>query len=44
VGDYLSVKLPGFKSGEGFMKWTQEEIDACNADLNSYLIHMLYER
>lgn len=33
----------GFKSGEGFMKWTQEEIDACNADLNSYLIHMLYE-
>ena len=34
----------GFKSGEGFMKWTQEEIDACNADLNSYLIHMLYER
>ena len=34
----------GFKSGEGFMKWRQEEIDACNADLNSYLIHMLYER
>ena len=34
----------GFKSGEGFMKWTQEEIDKCNADLNSYLIHMLYER
>lgn len=34
----------GFKSGEGFMKWTQEEIDKCNADLNAYLIHMLYER
>ena len=34
----------GFKSGEGFMKWTQEKIDKCNADLNSYLIHMLYER
>ena len=34
----------GFKSGEGFMKWSQEEIDKCNADLNSYLIHMLYER
>lgn len=34
----------GFKSGEGFMKWTPEEIEKCNADLNSYLIHMLYER
>ena len=34
----------GFKSGEGFMKWSQEDIDKCNADLNSYLIHMLYER
>ena len=32
----------GFKSGEGFYKWTQEEIDKCNADLNSYLIRMLY--
>ena len=34
----------GFKSGEGFLKWTLEEIDKCNKDLNSYLIHMLYER
>lgn len=34
----------GFKSGEGFMKWTPEEVEKCNADLNSYLIHMLYER
>jgi 3-hydroxybutyryl-CoA dehydrogenase len=34
----------GFKSGEGFLKWTPEEIDKCNKDLNSYLIHMLYER
>ena len=32
----------GFKSGEGFYKWSQEEIDKCNADLNSYLIKMLY--
>ena len=32
----------GFKSGEGFYKWTQEEIDKCNADLNAYLIKMLY--
>ncbi|MBQ7144754.1 MAG: 3-hydroxyacyl-CoA dehydrogenase family protein [Oscillospiraceae bacterium] len=34
----------GFKSGEGFMKWTPEQIAKCNADLNAYLIHMLYER
>ena len=34
----------GFKSGEGFLKWTPEQIDKCNKDLNSYLIHMLYER
>ncbi|MCR4711751.1 MAG: 3-hydroxyacyl-CoA dehydrogenase family protein [Clostridia bacterium] len=33
----------GFKSGEGFYKWTQEEIDKCNADLNAYLIKMLYQ-
>ena len=32
----------GFKSGEGFYTWTQEEIDKCNADLNAYLIKMLY--
>ena len=33
----------GFKSGEGFYKWTPEEIRKCNADLNSYLIKMLYK-
>ena len=32
----------GFKSGEGFMKWTDEQIAQENADLNDYLIHMLY--
>lgn len=32
----------GFKTGEGFMKWTQEEVDKQNADLNEYLIRMLY--
>ena len=32
----------GFKSGEGFKKWTQEDIDKCNAGLNAYLIRMLY--
>ena len=33
----------GFKSGEGFFQWSQEEIDKCNADLNAYLIKMLYQ-
>ena len=32
----------GFKSGEGFMKWTDEQIAKENADLNDYLIRMLY--
>ena len=32
----------GFKSGEGFMKWTPEQIEKSNADLNEYLIRMLY--
>ena len=32
----------GFKSGEGFMKWTPEEIERQNAELNEYLIRMLY--
>ena len=32
----------GFKSGEGFMSWTPEKIEKENAELNSYLIRMLY--
>ena len=32
----------GFKTGEGFQKWTEEEIKQSNADLNEYLIRMLY--
>lgn len=32
----------GFKSGEGFQKWTPEQIAKSNADLNEYLIRMLY--
>ncbi len=32
----------GFKSGEGFMKWTPEQVEAENAALNEYLIKMLY--
>ncbi len=31
----------GFKSGEGFMKWTTEEIEASKAGLNEYLVRML---
>ncbi len=34
----------GFKSGEGFFKWDDEKIAKCNADLNSYLIRMLYNK
>ena len=32
----------GFKTGEGFLSWTPEEVDKQNADLNEYLIRMLY--
>jgi 3-hydroxybutyryl-CoA dehydrogenase len=31
----------GFKSGEGFQKWTDEEKNAAGADLNEYLVNML---
>ncbi len=32
----------GFKTGEGFQKWTPEQAAKSNADLNEYLIRMLY--
>ena len=32
----------GFKTGEGFQKWTSEQVAKSNADLNEYLIRMLY--
>ena len=32
----------GFKTGEGFRKWTPEQIQEANSGLNSYLIKMLY--
>lgn len=32
----------GFKTGEGFQKWTEDEVKKSNADLNEYLIRMLY--
>ena len=32
----------GFKTGEGFQKWTPEQAAQANADLNEYLIRMLY--
>ena len=34
----------GFKTGEGFKKWTKEDIDKCNSDLNEYLIKMIYNK
>lgn len=32
----------GFKTGEGFQKWTPEQMKSCGENLNSYLIRMLY--
>lgn len=32
----------GFKSGEGFMKWDEESIQASKDGLNEYLIKMIY--
>ncbi len=32
----------GFKTGEGFQKWTKEQAAESNANLNEYLIRMLY--
>ena len=32
----------GFKTGEGFQKWTPEQVAKSNAALNEYLIRMLY--
>lgn len=34
----------GFKTGKGFQTWTHEQIVKSNADLNTYLIKMLYNR
>lgn len=32
----------GFSSGEGFLKWTEEDIAKSKKDLNEYLIKMIY--
>lgn len=34
----------GFKSGEGFQKWTKDEQEKLSSDLNKYLIKMLYDK
>ena len=34
----------GFKTGEGFMKWTPEETKHAAEDLSEYLIRMLYHK
>lgn len=34
----------GFKTGKGFQEWTPEEIEASKADLNEYLIKMIYNK
>ena len=32
----------GFKTGEGFQKWTPDQVAQSNAELNEYLLRMLY--
>lgn len=34
----------GFKTGKGFQEWTPEEIEASKANLNAYLIKMIYNK
>lgn len=34
----------GFRTGEGFRKWTPEEIETTNTELNAYLIRALYKK
>ncbi len=34
----------GFKTGQGFQAWTPEQAAKSNADLNEYLIRMLYQK
>ena len=34
----------GFKTGEGFQAWTPEQAAKSNADLNEYLVRMLYQK
>ena len=34
----------GFKSNEGFQKWTKDEQERLSSDLNKYLIKMLYDK
>lgn len=34
----------GFKTGEGFQKWSKEDIEKCNGELNEYLIRMIYSK
>jgi len=40
--EYLSQGKEGFKTGEGFQKWTPEAIEKSKKDLNEYLIRMIY--
>jgi 3-hydroxybutyryl-CoA dehydrogenase len=34
----------GFKSGEGFLKWDADSIQASKDGLNEYLIRMIYNK
>lgn len=42
LAKYLAEGKKGFISGEGFQKWSPEEIAKSKHDLNEYLIKMIY--
>lgn len=42
IKEYLDKGKAGFSSGEGFQKWTPEQIEKSKRDLNEYLIKMIY--
>ena len=42
IQEYLDQGKAGFSTGEGFQKWTPEEIEKSARDLNEYLIKMIY--
>lgn len=43
IKELLDQGKTGFASGEGFRKWTPEEIEKSKKDLNTYLIKMIYK-
>lgn len=42
IKQHLDEGKAGFSTGEGFQKWTPEQIEKSKKDLNEYLIKMIY--